>query len=231
MLVPTMTAEEVCKEIKKDFPDLLVKISVNKENTYRKFIKAVLFPVINHFSWKSQSGNMWNVIMIARYRNERKYPVMIPYLKYENVGVGLIYPKMIPDGISIINFRPHFWKRYHERLLIPNGLDGLSFDEQVNHFFLNSGLFHLDFRKGSNKGHEGFVGYTKNGVFFGVVSEELDYICIKTFVSADMLFNGQVENFNSADELRTRVLSHPDYFQKRGSNFQIMDDGAFYLNE
>lgn len=81
---------------------------------------------------------------------------------------------MISDRLSIIDFKPHFWKRYRERLLIPDGLDGFSFDEQIKHFFVNSGLFTIDFRKGSNKDHERFVGYTKTGVFFGVVSKELD---------------------------------------------------------
>ena len=81
--------------------------------------------------------------------------------------MGIIYPKNIYSNLSIIDFKPHFWKRYRERQLIPNGLEGISFDEQIKYFFLNSGLFTFDFREGSNKGHEGFVGYTKTGIFFG----------------------------------------------------------------
>lgn len=41
---------------------------------------------------------------------------------------------------------------------------------------------------------EGFVGYTKTGIFFGVVIKELDYLCVKTYVSANMLFDNQVES-------------------------------------
>ena len=231
MLVPTMTTEEVCKEIKNDYPAFYEKMLDNKASNYRKFIKAVLFPVIHQFSWKSSSGNMWNVIMLARYRNEGKCPGIVPYLKYENWGMGIIYPKNIYSNLSIIDFKPHFWKRYRERQLIPNGLEGISFDEQIKYFFLNSGLFTFDFREGSNKGHEGFVGYTKTGIFFGVVIKELDYLCVKTYVSANMLFDNQIESLDSADELREKILSHPDYFQKRGKLFHIMNDSSFWMDE
>lgn len=103
-----MTTEEVCKEIKNDYPAFYEKMLDNKASNYRKFIKAVLFPVIHQFSWKSSSGNMWNVIMLARYRNERKCPGIVPYLKYENWGMGIIYPKNIYSNLSIIDFKPHF---------------------------------------------------------------------------------------------------------------------------
>ena len=107
MLVPTMTTEEVCKEIKNDYPAFYEKMLDNKASNYRKFIKAVLFPVIHQFSWKSSSGNMWNVIMLARYRNERKCPGIVPYLKYENWGMGIIYPKNIYSkpvgGINLVH--------------------------------------------------------------------------------------------------------------------------------
>lgn len=231
MLVSTMTPEEVCREIKNDYTLFQERILEEGANAHRKFIKAILFPVMHQFSWMSPLGNKWCSILIVRYRNERKHPGIIPYLKYENLGMGIIYPKKIYSNISIIDFRPHFWKRYRERLLIPNGLDGLSFDEQIKHFFMNSGLFTIDFRKGSNKNHEGFVGYTKTGVFFGVVLEELDYLCVKTFVPVNMLFDGQVEHLNSADELRKKVMSHPDYFSGRGKLFHIMNNGFIYLDE
>lgn len=231
MLVPSMTPEEVCKEIKNDYPLFYDKIVDEQNNAHRKFIKAVLFPVVHQFSWISPLGNRWQSILIARYRNERKHPAIIPHVKYENLGMGIIYPKKIYDRISIIDFKPHFWKRYRERLLIPNGLDGISFDEQIKHFFLNIGLFTIDFRKDSNKMHEGFVGYTKTGVFLGVVSAELDYLCVKTYVPTNMLFDSQTEHLNNADELRKKVMSHPDYFRRRGKLFQIMDDESFYLDE
>lgn len=71
-----MTTEEVCKEIKNDYPAFYEKMLDNKASNYRKFIKAVLFPVIHQFSWKSSSGNMWNVIMLARYRMRENVPVL-----------------------------------------------------------------------------------------------------------------------------------------------------------
>ncbi len=229
MLVPAMTLPEVCKEINRDYPNFYEKIIDEKNRTRRKFIKAVLFPVISHYSWKSKSGNTWKVILLARDRNERKCPAMIPYLKYEKTtGKGIIWLKIMYDRIGKFDFHPHFLERYKERALTPNGLDHLSFDEQVEHFFLNRGLFHLDTSEGANeKRQNGFVGYTNNGVLFGNAFKELDYFHVNTYVSSSMLFEQQSSQFRDMEELRQKIESHPDFFIRKGHFFDILEDGNF----
>lgn len=232
MFVPTMTPEEICKEIDKDYPAFHEKVVIEKERVHRKFIKAILFPVLHQYTWKSSLGNKWNVILLARYRNERKIPALIPYLKYENKGLGIIYPKHMYGRVCKINFCPHFFKRYRERMLEPNDLTGLSFDEQIKHFFLNCGLFTMDFRENENNGQIHFMGCTKNGVFFGVVLKDIDYICVKTYVPANMLFENQIEVLNNAEKIREMILSSPEYFRTRGKSFHINEDfDSFYLGE
>lgn len=218
MIVNAMTPKEVYKEIKGEHSSLIQKISEETEKSHRKFIKAIIFPTIYKFRWKSPENNNWNVIMMARYRNERKRPAYIPYLKYETVGIGAYYPKLFDNNVCVFDFRPHFFKRYRERCLIPNGIDSLTFDEQIEHFFLNSGLFGMNFGDGKD---DKYIGYTQNGILLGTIIREDNYICVKTYVSIDMLFSNQMETLEYFSESRKHILANPEYFKNRETFFKL----------
>lgn len=218
MIVNAMTSQEVYKEIRREHGSLIQKISEEYKKSYRKFIKAIIFPVIHKFRWKSSGNNTWNAIIMARSRNERKWPAYIPYLKYETVGIGAYYPKLFDNIVYVFDFRPHFFKRYRERWLIPNGIDNLTIDEQIEHFFLNSGLFGLNFGVGED---DKFIGYTQNGILLGTMMREDNYICVKTYVSIDMLFSNQMKTLEYFSESRKHVLANPEYFKNRRTFFEL----------
>lgn len=215
-----MTPKEVYKEISREYDSLLQRIIEENNRTRRKFIKAIIFPIIHKFKWKSSKNNTWNIITMARYRNERKNPSHIPYLKYEATGIGAYYPKLVNNDLSVWEFRPHFFKRYRERYLIPNGINNLTFDDQIEHFFLNSGLFGFNFGDGTD---DKIIGYTKNGILLGTIIREDNYLCMKTYVSIDMLFSNQMKTLDYFSETRKFILANPAYFRDRENYFKLYE--------
>lgn len=221
MIVNTMTPQELMKEVRKDYSSIIMRIYQEFERNRRVFIKATLFPVKHIFKYKSAQNNTWNVIQMARFREERKNPGHIIYSIYENKGQGAYYVKRILGTVVVFDFIPHFFKRYRERYLIPKGIEGLSIEKQVENFFLDGGMFGVDNR--DPKSGE-FICYNKTGIMLGWVDPSIGYFCVKTYVHYSMFFASQTKMMEYFADVRKKLAADPAYFREHKNYFKMGEE-------
>lgn len=210
MIVNTMTPQEKYKEIENDYPALYERLAKERDRTRRAFLKATLFPISHLVQWKSGLNNLWTAFIVARTRSDRKDPGFVTYIKYETVGIGALSVRIFKNEQFCFDFRPHFFKRYRERFLIPNGIENLSIDEQVRHFFLNCGMFQFDLTQDSGK----IVIYIDNGVLLGDIDTKLRYVYVKTYVSSDLFYKLQRETSTKIELANRKIFALPDYMRR-----------------
>ena len=121
MFTDTMTLTEMQKEVGKDYDPLFRRIYHFQDETRRFFLKSKTFPVYKVINWKSYvTNNEWTVILLVREKKYVNEPAVVPFAKYQSYGMGVVYMRPITDkSFFVINYTPHFFRRYHERYIIP----------------------------------------------------------------------------------------------------------------
>lgn len=217
MIIGNMGIEEMQKEAGKDIDLLYTKMHYLLEENRRFFIKSTKFPASKIFRWKSRiTKNEWNIILLARNKKEQICPSVVPYVKYQSYGTGIVYIRRLNDKIFTIVYTPHFLKRYRERCL---GDDGqlLSTDEIVYHLYTNTLLPTYYFPPDGNK----FILYISQGIVLGDYTIDKSILQAKTFVSRDMLFSKQMEKDEFAIEIRSIVTKSEEYHKDNRHPFGV----------
>ena len=70
--------------------------------------------------------------------------------------MGVVYMRPITDkSFFFINYTPHFFRRYHERYIIPQNYNITDTGKRIEHFFVNNSIPSYDFSPAKNT----FIGY------------------------------------------------------------------------
>lgn len=207
MIIENMSIEEMQLEVEKDSDILYTKIQHLYEENRRFYIKSIRFPAYKTFKWTSRiTKNEWNIIIIARDKKEVTHPAIIPYVKYQSYGTGVVYMRPIDHRILTITYTPHLFSRYRERFL-GDALSHLTTDEVIQHLFAYASIPTYDFTSAENK----VIIHIDQGLILGDYNNDRTRLLAKTFVSKDMLFSSQVSMDNEVIELRKLIKKSAEY--------------------
>ena len=122
MLVPSMTPEEVYKELSRDFKSLYLKGKVTGDIFQSEMKRKRIDHEFRFASYKTAQRNEWQIIFnIFRDRIGTGY-----YLRStDKVGMVAYILQFFEDGrdMQVAKYNTHFFKRYRDRVF-------LDFDEQ-----------------------------------------------------------------------------------------------------
>ena len=139
-------------------------------------------------------------------------PAVVPFAKYQSYGMGVVYMRPITDkSFFVINYTPHFFRRYHERYIIPQNYNITDTGKRIEHFFVNNSIPSYDFSPAKNN----FIGYYNQGIIFGEHTDDRTALKAKTFVSRTMLYNDQASTDDEISFIRQEVANSPDYLRDR----------------
>lgn len=207
LLYHTMSQDERLHEAVSDFRELYdERLGKLMERCRRTFVLAKKFPVVITTSIKSGRNNRWSVTLLARSKQEAKHPGYMLLLKYRTShGVGFLYPK-VQDldtmDVAVYDFTPHLISRYKERFLKTEGED----EQVLENFMVDMMLRNMPLHVAYNEERKHYAAFIKDGIFMSDQCAPHRYIQWKTFVSEDMLFDGQSEDFKVVSRFRERYL-------------------------
>ncbi len=204
MIVPSMTVQEIHKEVYEDFENLKVKLLEYKT----KFGKSVLksqrkYPLSKSFEIKTkEKRNLFIVTYEAKKRSDWKKPIFSVYSIYlRPEGNYAVCPSIDLNIISI--YPPHFFKRYRERIIKD---EFISNEDLIRNYFKNDWGFigtvvnkdfesvYYCFENDDKSEKVSFVSASSQGYSFAEKQGNVNII--KTIISEDMLFENQKFIFN-----------------------------------
>lgn len=207
MIVPSMTVNEIHKEVFDDIMTLLNKIDELKNDFKRIVLKGSRYPMTKSYDCKTrEKKNLFVVQFTALKRSAWKNPIISTYGIYLRPEGKYAVALSLDMNITTI-YPPHFFKRYRERILKD---ESLSTEDIIRHYFKNDwgfvgavvnekyeSVYHC-FENDNKDEKVSFVGATCQGYCFG--EKQGNDNIIKTIISDDMLFEDQKSTFY---ELRT----------------------------
>lgn len=229
MITDTMTLTEMQNEVQKDYDPLFRRIYHFQDETRRFFLKSKVFPVYKLTDWKSYiTNNEWTIILLVREKKYVNEPAIIPLAQYQSYGMGVVFMRPITDRSSfIINYTPHFFRRYHERYIIPENYNITDTKKRIEHFFVNNSVPSYDFSPAGDN----FIGYYNQGIIFGEHTDDRTALKAKTFVSRTMLYNDQARTDDDISFIRNEVANSPDYLRDRNQFWEIERYGKLNLRK
>ena len=204
MIVPSMTVQEIHKELFEDIKNLR-----NQLDNYRKdFKKAVLrgsrYPLTKSYDCKTrEKKNLFVVTLTAIKRSNWKKPILSIYSIYTRPEGNYAVPLTLDMNIASI-YPPHFFKRYRERIVKD---ESISNEDIIRLYFKNDwgfvgavvnedfeSVYHC-FEADDKDEKVSFVATTSQGYCFGEKQGNVNII--KTIISEEMLFDNQKPLFDS----------------------------------
>ncbi len=183
MLVPSMTLEEIRREVEKDYPILLRKTSyVLIKIAKRLSIAQKEKGFVQFFEFCSKYRNHW----IYRTIITKKQSFVSSLLLYHN-GRGHV-AIAVTQHRDIIYYTAHFFKRYNERRKL-----NLKTNDEIYHTFLNENIF-FKFEKLQEvePGIFKIFCVIDSGIVLGMYNSHLHIVKANTFISHDMLRKDQL---------------------------------------
>ena len=187
MLIPTMTVEEVRKEIEKDAPILMrkanyVAVDLAKSLSKPQRIKGH----VAFYEYTSKYKNKW----MYRIEIAKKQNIISCMMLYHNgkghVGIAVSLLK------GIIYHTGHFFQRYNER----SNLHLKSLDEIMRSYMDHTTRFDFQPLDEIAPGIRKVFCRIEPGVILGTINHHLNLIKANTFLSREMLRGDQIELHN-----------------------------------
>ncbi len=202
MIVPAMNSEELLKEIFRDLEIVNIKAMYLIEGLRREAIKSNTKHVNRIFEYKSMQMNKW--FIVADYIVGHPAFIVVVYFLNEYGFNGI---RVDADNQSLTHFTPHFLERYNERFLKQPTLSKL---DLLKRFIKNNTVevIQSDFDTETEKYN--IFGRVKEGIVLGnkevFREKEKEINHYKTFISNEMIHEGQVDDFNFTCDLYTSYL-------------------------
>jgi len=203
MIVPSMTVQEIHKEVFDDMETLKIKLKESPEDFKKHVLRSSRFPFTKTYEFKTrEKKNLFIVDFTAIKRSYWKKPILTIYGIYSRPEGK--YAVALSVDMDIITIHPpHFFKRYRERILKK---DSLSNEEIIRLYFKNDWGFagaivnedfesvYRHFESDSKNEKLSFVAANSQGYCFGEKRGNVNIL--KTIISEDMLFENQKPIFN-----------------------------------
>lgn len=202
MIVSSMIAIEIHREVFEDFKTLQNKLEDLKKDFKRVVLKTSRYPVTKSYKCKTrEKKNTFTLEYTALKRSNWKNPILSTYCVFTRPeGKYAVAPSLDMNLTTI--YPPHFFKRYRERIV----KDELASNEDIiRHYFKNDwgfvgavvnesfeSIYHC-FEKDDKDEKISFVGATSLGYCFG--ERQGNTNIVKTIISEEMLFEDQKNTF------------------------------------
>lgn len=205
MIVPSMTLDEIHKELDSDVRTLASKIENCRQKFKRKVLKASSYPVTELYECRTiAKKNLFLVSLYAPKRGDHAKPLIGIYGIYNRPEGNYAASLAIGYNLTTI-YPPHFFKRYRERIVKDMKPSN---DELIKqYFFRNSWGFVAAPTETKYQGvynffeaedNISFVGVNSEGFCFGEKQGNINVM--KTIISEDMLRADQQEIFSQLKE-------------------------------
>lgn len=206
MIVPTMTLDEIAKEIINDTYNLNEYYVNFGQKTILKMKKIKLGYFNKWVEWESPRKNKWYFKMLIKRRTHSNYELdfhshsfVYAHTKHRLIIInnasmkGVVNDTLLYSKDSCMIRTKHFFERYNERFL--NNSD-MGFIDIVKTYFENiKPMLVTNFDNGETQNVQ---IATEDGVELGYVFK--DYSLCNTFVSKEMLFKNQIEAWEDAKQ-------------------------------
>lgn len=192
MYTQGMTPLEIKNETFAEVDNLLAKLGHLMPKFRRQVMKCSQFPMVVRYEQRTARKNRWLVTLTAE--NRRSYDGrerMHAYCISESQGGKYVYSFAITTffgkkGKECDVYKPHFFKRYTERLKLD-----LHGESLINHFFDQFEERIIHFVKMPN-GEERIIACFPEGLAFGNSYLERRVVIFRTFVAKHLLVGEQV---------------------------------------
>lgn len=212
MIVPSMSVQEIYKEVFDDIKNLQTKLDECRNDFRKTVLKNNRYPLTKSYDCKTRERkNLFIVEFTAMKRSDWKKPILSIYGIYSRPeGKYAVVPTPEMNIISI--HPPHFFKRYRERIIKDESISNeniirLYFKKDwgfmgavVNEDF--ESVYHC-FEQNKENDRVSFVAATSQGYCFGEKQGNINII--KTIISEEMLFEDQKKVFR---ELKTAFKAY-----------------------
>jgi hypothetical protein len=198
MIVPSMTFQEIHKEVFEDIKNLRNRLDECRNDFKKTVLKGKRYPLTKCYDCNtSVRRNLFFVTFTAIKRGDWEKPILGIYGIYSR-REGKYAAALTVDMNIVSIYPPHFFKRYQERILKD---ESLSHEDIIRQYFQNDwgfmgavvnadfeSIYH-SFEKDNKNDKISFVAATAQGYCFGERQGNVNII--KTIVSDDMLFENQ----------------------------------------
>jgi len=178
MLVPSMTLEEIKKEIAKDFPIVFRKSEYLAQDLKRSLKHTHFEKEVRFYDYLSKYKNNW-IIRIE----EQKKGSMVTFITwyYNEAGLTAIIPVENNDYLSF--FTAGFFKSFNERMQL-----NLTLPNDIIRAYADENLINGDVKLGyCAKGIYKFYCSTPHGYVLGTCNEYEKFYKLHAFMTHEML--------------------------------------------
>ena len=203
MIVPSMTVQEIHKEVFEDLSNLQITLNVCRKDFRKTVLRSSRYPLTKSYNCITRKKkNLFIADFTAIKRSNFEKPILSLYGIYSRPeGKYAVAPSIDLNIITI--YPPHFFRRYRERIVKD---ESISSEEIIRQYFKNDwgfmgavvnedfeSVYHC-FEKDDKNDKISFVAATSQGYCFGEKQGNVNII--KTIISEDMLFESQIFLFN-----------------------------------
>jgi hypothetical protein len=196
MIVPAMNSKELTIEVFKDLETVNIKAMYLAQGLRREAVKSKSKYVQRVFEYKSRRLNQW-LIIVDYYVKQPFFTIVVYYLDPSGLNGIMV------DGNNqtLTHFTPHFLERYNERFLMQPKISKL---ELLKRFIPANSLEIIRVVPDNSSTENRIFGRFKEGIGLGFKEEfhemQKEIYHFKTFISTDMIFESQEEDFNLTDK-------------------------------
>ena len=188
MIVPSMSKEEIIKEILFDFEMVKRKSEYVIKDLISELSKTKKFPFEKAFDYVTpKTKNKWIYIIQLKTKND----IFQTFVNYHDTSIGIRAGLMMTNK-EIVFFTGHLFKRFAER----EKLDIASPIDKMKRFFTQNPVLNYDVLEKFDDGAREIIGRVKTGVVLGIRNKKNILVC-NTYLSNEMLRNDQTLIANS----------------------------------
>jgi len=181
MIVPSMTKEEITKEILVDFAIVKRKSEYVIEKIKKEIFKSKKYPFIKAYDYIApKTKNTW--VYILEIRN--KHDIFQTFVNYHYSDKGLM-AGLVNNDLAVTFYTGHFFSRFVERekLKIINPV------EKIKEYFIQNPIISYEATE-LEDGAQEIIGTVSTGVVLGIKSKKGILVC-NTYLSNEMLRKDQ----------------------------------------
>jgi hypothetical protein len=208
MIVPSMTSEELYREIISDDESVKKKAYYLALGMRREVVKSRTKHICRAFDYKTRKYNKW-IIVIDYHQKEPAFYSAVHFLDQH----GFNAVRVNADLESLTHFTPHFLERYNERFLKHEELSKI---DLLKRFIAENPFDAISYFPQDPSKNPIFCRF-KEGIGLGdeeILSEKgLQILHFRTYITNEMIHEGQLNDFNSLGELYddhlNRIIKNP----------------------
>lgn len=189
MIVPTMSPEEIYREIIEDGMDIMRMFNVKVIYMKQQMIRTKKSRWAETIHLKSRRQNSWSIsVDLSSFTKLCAF-----YLKAEDKNGLVAYSWFFAHELPVVTrFNPHFFKRYRERMQ----LEEVNPHQIIKQFFKHNPVFTPAYSEQDEKGVMLSAFRMKEGMGMGRTWADTPIVEVKTFLPHRMLNKSQAELAN-----------------------------------